>query len=109
MSRVSRRSRKSQSRKSIPSFVARPNPSRADREHCKPMVAIMADGSPYVIPRMLTLGDANTKLAKNGLAGHFDTVGITFAPAQSAGVGNLCIFSTTGCRNDCLKEAGRTG
>src|SRR5262245_38432841 len=107
MSSVSRRARKSQSRKSS-RFVARPNPYRDAGEPRKPMVAIMPDGLPYVIPHMLTPGYANTKLAKNGLASHFDTVGITLAPAQSAGVGNLCVFSTTACRNDCLKDAGRT-
>lgn len=55
-----------------------------------------------------TAPDASAKLAK-GL-GHAVAAAVHYlAPAETAGVGNLCPWSTKGCRLTCLNTAGRAG
>lgn len=55
-----------------------------------------------------TAPDASAKLAK-GLS-HYVAAAVHYlAPADSAGVGNLCPWSTPGCRAGCLNTSGRAG
>lgn len=55
-----------------------------------------------------TAPDASAKLAK-GLAHAVAAAVHYLAPADSAGVGNLCPWSTPGCRAGCLNTSGRAG
>lgn len=63
-----------------------------------------------VCKRLLANGDTNTKLRKNGRKlrrkRQFVTRGLPLAPAQSAGVGNVCAFASAGCLDVCLNESG---
>ena len=52
------------------------------------------------------LGTANAKTIKGEELGY--TTGILYlAPANEAGIGNLCPMASAGCRNACLFTAGR--
>lgn len=52
-------------------------------------------------PQILTPPSANNKLAKT------QQWGLSLLPALEAGVGNVCPWSTRGCRSVCLSTAGR--
>lgn len=54
---------------------------------------------------LLANGDTNTKLRKSAGSG-FITAGLSLSPAQEAGIGNTCPFSTIGCRSACLDHQG---
>jgi len=56
--------------------------------------------------RLLTLG--NPKVAKGSGYGYLTAV-LHFAPADLAGRGTVCVYSTPGCRAGCLNKAGRGG
>jgi hypothetical protein len=66
----------------------------------------MPDGSTYRIGRLLASGKSNAKLRKNGE--RYLTVGLSLAPHQQCGIGNLCPHASVGCRDLCLNVSGRT-
>jgi hypothetical protein len=68
-----------------------------------PIVTI--DEKPFPVKRLLQSGDSNTKLRKNSGAG-FQTVGLSLAPHQSAGIGNVCPWASNGCIEACLNHQG---
>lgn len=55
---------------------------------------------------LLTVG--NPKTAKGEGHGYLTAI-LHMAPHTLAGVGNLCVWSTAGCRGVCLNKAGRGG
>jgi len=52
-------------------------------------------------------GEDNTKLAHTFTATGVTVFGLSLLPANLGGVGNLCPYSTPGCRESCLNTAGR--
>lgn len=57
--------------------------------------------------KLLTI-DGNPKVMKGNKLGYLTAI-LHLAPADLAGVGNLCPHSTPGCRAACLNTAGRGG
>jgi len=58
----------------------------------------------YTKPKnLLSAGDTNFKLAKNKLK----TFGLSLAPSDLSGRGNICPKASPTCRKDCLYFAGR--
>jgi len=57
------------------------------------------------IASMLAGGDANTKTRKNNGRGYL-SAGLSLAPHQSAGVGNVCTDASAGCVAGCLAGQG---
>lgn len=63
------------------------------------------------VGRLLSDGDSNTKLAKNGKAiasrgAKYLTKGLSLAPHKSAGIGNVCAHASRGCIDACLNDTG---
>ena len=63
----------------------------------------LAHGFAATTPRLMAAGSSNAKLNKNDVP----TFGLSLAPHRTAGVGNLCHYSTHDCRMVCLFSAGR--
>lgn len=63
--------------------------------------ARVASGLHATTPRLLTPPKGNIKLAKT------NQWGLSLLPHRLAGVGNVCPYSTKGCRSVCLNTAGR--
>lgn len=60
------------------------------------------------VRRLLTDGDGNTKLRKNGKVGYL-TVALSLSPQKSSGVGNVCPHASAGCVEACLDHQGMGG
>ena len=74
---------------------------------CKPRDLSSAGRQSTKPPRpLLTLG--NPKTAKGEGRGYLTAI-LHLAPARVAGVGNMCPWSTSACRDVCLNLAGRGG
>lgn len=63
--------------------------------------ARVRSGLQATTPRLLTPPKGNVKLAKT------NQWGLSLLPHRLAGVGNVCPYSTKGCRSVCLNTAGR--
>jgi hypothetical protein len=66
---------------------------------------VQVDGERMVVRKLLSDGDANTKLRKNGGRGYM-TVGLSLAPHTTAGIGNVCPHASPGCAQACLDHQG---
>ncbi len=60
----------------------------------------------YMACKLYTI--SNTKTIKSQSAGYMTFI-LHLAPADEAGVGNMCAKSTAGCRAGCLNKAGHGG
>ena len=67
---------------------------------------VMIDNQTVQITRLLGNGDGNTKLAKNGKFGTYQTVGLSLSPSDENGIGNVCPNASNGCRESCLNDTG---
>ena len=83
--------------------------TRAKRVEKIGIPVVMPDGTTRIVRNALTDEKANVKLSKSAQEGHFYTVGLSLAPADSAGIGNLCPFASPGCKSVCLATAGKGG
>jgi hypothetical protein len=68
-----------------------------------PVVTI--DGVRITVRKLLSDGDSNTKLKKNGGRGYL-TAGLSLAPWKTAGIGNVCPHASAGCAQACLDHQG---
>ncbi len=66
---------------------------------------ITIDNYEHNVRQLLQDGDANTKLRKSSGYGYV-TAGLSLAPHQSAGIGNLCPNASAGCIEACLDHQG---
>lgn len=58
------------------------------------------------MPTLLSPASKNFKTRKSLKSGKFDGAILYLAPHKIAGLGNVCPFSTPGCRTSCLYSAG---
>lgn len=69
-----------------------------------PIEVEMADGSTFVLPRILTTGDRNTKLRKSRKRG-YRTLALPMAAHTLSGY-NVCPFASKGCASACIVTSG---
>lgn len=59
--------------------------------------------------KILTNMESNAKTAKNAHVGGYVSAILHLAPSSLAGVGNVCMAASDGCKDACLNTAGRGG